>query len=213
MFVLFGLSHPAHTGSLNRTPDLPQRQRPNHPCRRSRHFRIKATPQMQAVWVAVHVLRFWRVELHNAVLGVPKESLDIAHFVPRRHAIFERHGNVLPSFASRCDYGNYRSVRQAEHERAISARSRCKGASSDPELLREYDHFTPRQIGNGHRGRPSSLRILRISRRAAWVGRWRLRFIGPSTRKRGKGQDYSGPRAGPARPPRRLARPAGNSSS
>ena len=93
-----------------------------------------------------------------------------------------------------------------------STRSRCKGASSDPELLREYDHFTPRQIGNGHRGRPSSLRILRISRRAAGVGRWRLRVIGPSTRKRGRGQDYSGPRAGPARPPRRSERPAGNSS-
>jgi hypothetical protein len=76
---------------------------PNHPCGRGWQVNATLPPQVQAIWMHVNIVPFWRMVLDNAIVFVPKHIFDSDHFIPIWRSHWKANADMLPSFTIGCD--------------------------------------------------------------------------------------------------------------
>ncbi|KRR17525.1 hypothetical protein CQ13_36200 [Bradyrhizobium retamae] len=73
---------------------------------------------MQAIPAVIHVLRMRRMQLHHALLFIPKQVFDEAHLFPVRTTSRRRDGDMLPTWANKSDYPELAATRPLNKKEA-----------------------------------------------------------------------------------------------
>lgn len=74
--------------------------------------------------MVVDILAAWRVILNHAIIVIPENRLDLAHFIPSRAAIRPGDADMLPTHAVACDYIHTLAVLQLDDESAVVSKLR-----------------------------------------------------------------------------------------
>ncbi len=72
--------------------------------RRHRDVPMSGSPQMKAISAVIHILRIWRMQLHDAFLFIPEQVFYKAHLFPIRTAPRRRDRNMLPTRTNKSTY-------------------------------------------------------------------------------------------------------------
>lgn len=75
------------------------------------------SPHMQAVLMVIHVITSGRVVLDNAIVLLPKQVLNLAHFLPGGRSVWQAHRYMLPTLPVACNHFQLRFMGIARHKK------------------------------------------------------------------------------------------------